>query len=308
MATVQRSGQPLRAARGNRHQSAAAVLLVVVTLLMPVAGAAAAEGGLLGRRDPMKASTSREARADAIRGIPLDKLDPAAQAAVQAILSNVTIFRRMPTRIIQCDTELYQFLLRHPDVVVSIWQAFGITQISLDQIGPDQYRLKDSAGTDGTVRVLYQNPETHLVYTEGKYEGPLSTKPTHGRGILLLRTGYIRQPDGRNYIVLRLDTFMQVEPGGAELLTKTFQPIVGKIADLNFVQTVAFVGSLSRTAEVNAPGVERLASKLANVQPEVRDELAQVAHRVAERATELPTGQSDEEPFVAQLPAESATQ
>lgn len=307
MARVQRSGQPLRAVGGNRHRTAT-IALLAITLLAAIPVAARAEGGLLGRPDPFKASISREAREDAIRAIPLDKLDPAAQAAVQSVLSNVTIFRRMPTRVIQCDAELYQFLLRHPDVVVSIWQAFGITQISLDRISPDQYRLKDSAGTDGTVRYLYQSPETHLIYTEGKYEGPLSTKPTHGRGILLLKSGYIRQPDGRDYIALRLDTFIQVEPGGAELLTKTFQPVVGKIADLNFLQTAGFVGSLSRTAEVNAKGVERLALKLTKVQPEVRDELGQVAHRVAQRAANVPLGESVEEPFVAQLPSESATQ
>ena len=256
--------------------------------------------------DPLKATSSREAREEAIRSIPLDKISGDAQATVKAVLSNVSIYRRMPVRMIQCDPEMYLFLVHHPDVIVNVWQVLGITQIALTQLETDCYRLTDSAGTEGTVRLLYQSPDTHLVYTEGKYEGPFSTRPTQGRVVLLMKTGYVRQPDGQCLITVRLDTFMQVEPGGVELLTKAFQPIMGKIADINFMQTIEFVGSLSRTAEVNCRGVQRLASKLSSVEPDVRDQFADVAQRIAEKAAAT-AGASPEEPLVARSAEETST-
>jgi hypothetical protein len=67
-------------------------------------------------------------------------------------------------------------------------------------------------------------------------------------------------------------------------LTKTFQPAVGKVADNNFLQTVGFLGSLSRTAETNTRSVQRLAQKLNGVQPEVREEFTVLAGQVAQRA------------------------
>ncbi len=292
-----------------RHSVAAVVLLFAGIFF---GGTATARGQMLlpGRSNPLKASTSRESREDAIGSIPLARLTPETQATVRSVLSNVTIYRRMPLRVIPCDPEMYLFLVRHPDVVVHIWQVLGITQISLEQLEADRYRLTDSAGTEGTIQLLYHSPDTHLVYTEGKYEGPLSTKPTRGRGILLLRSSFVQEPGGRSFISVQLDTFMQVEPGGVELLTKTFQPIVGKIADINFVQTVGFVGSLSRTAEVNCPGVQRLASRLTKVEPAVREEFAEVAQRVACKAAHLPlaTEEGLEEPIIARASDGTETQ
>ncbi|NLX94883.1 MAG: hypothetical protein GXY83_01775 [Rhodopirellula sp.] len=294
---------------GTERNLQGVALIALLTAGLAFGAVVSAQGQhLLARRsDPLKASSSREAREDAIRSIPLDKLTGDAQATVKSVLSNVSIYRRMPVQAIQCDPEMYLFLVRHPDVVVNIWQVLGITQVSLTQVDADCYRLTDSAGTEGTVRLLYQSQDTHLIYTEGKYEGPFSTKPTHGRVVLLLKTGYVRQSDGQCLITVRLDTFMQVEPGGVEVFTKTFQPIMGKIADINFAQTIGFVGSLSRTAEVNCRGVQRLASKLSSVQPAVRDHFADLAQRVAEKAAAVePQDGNRDVPLIAGSVEESS--
>ena len=62
--------------------------------------------------------------------------------------------------------------------------------------------------------------------------------------------------------------------------------MIAKTADGNFAQTVAFVGSLSRTAEVNARGVQRLAGKLNHVEPQVRKQLAAIAADIGKNADE----------------------
>ena len=108
-------------------------------------------------------------------------------------------------------------------------------------------------------------------------KGPLLARPVKGRGLLVLKTGYVRETNDRYYVTSRMDCFLNVEPAGAELLTKTVSPFVGKTVDSNFVLTLAFVGSLSRTAELNSRGVRRLASQLSHVQPEVRAEFSDVA-------------------------------
>ena len=99
-----------------------------------------------------------------------------------------------------------------------------------------------------------------------------------------MKTRYARQSNGRYHITSRMDTFLTIEPIGAELLTKTISPLLGKTADHNFTQTAMFVASLSRTAELNARSVRRLASQLNRVQPEVRAGFAEAATAVAQRA------------------------
>jgi hypothetical protein len=255
--------------------------------------------------DPNKATSSREAQLAAVQSIPMDRLDAQSRAKVSAVVSDVTIYRRMPTQVIQCDPELYLFLVRHPDVVVNIWEVLGVTQLKVRQTGPETFQVADGVGTQSMIQFLYRTHDTHLIYAEGRSDGPLFTKQVRGRGLLLLKTGYIREPDGRYYITNRLDTFLQLEPGGVELLTKTFQPLVGKVADSNFVQTAGFLGSLSKTAEANSRGVQRLAGRLEHVQPEVRQEFAAISLRIAQKAADLAAAKpGGQEPRVASRPQE----
>lgn len=253
-----------------------------LAVLVISGGRLQAASPLKARPNPSRGTTSRAACQSALRSIPLEKLDVTARAKVGSVLSNVTVFRRMPIQVVDCDPHLYLFLVRHPDVVVNIWQVLKISSLELREIGPAVYRMVESVGTLATVEFLYRSHDTHVIYAEGSYEGPLLARPVRGRCLMVLKSGYVRETDGRYYITSRLDTFLNVEPGGIELLAKAFHPLMGQVADDNFVQTVAFIGSLSRTAEVNCRGVQRLAGRLNHVQPQLRTQLGQLAAKIAQ--------------------------
>jgi len=262
--------------------------MVVSTVLVCAPRSAAGVGPLFGKSDPMGPKTHAAARANAIRSIPRDLLDREALAKVDAVLADTAMYRRLPIRVMPCDPDMYLFLVRHPDVVVNIWDVLKMSNLAMEQTGPKTFEIVDNAGTEGTVEFLYQSPDMHILFSEGRYYGPVFKKPITGRSIVVLKTGYVREPDGRYYITSRLDAFVQVDHEGLELLTKTIHPLVGKVADVNFVQTVAFVGSLSKTAEVDPDGVQRLAAQLDQVKPNVACQFAEVSNKVAIKANRTP--------------------
>ena len=262
----------LRARWGYAAIMAASVASATVALGSPPA------------RNAFDATNSDEARLSALKSIPYDQLDAGARAKVEGVLANVSVYRRMPVRIIESDPDLFHFLVRHPDVVVNIWEALGASQIQLREIAKDTFRVHDSGGTVAVAQVIYKSQDTYLIYAEGCYQGPLVIRPAKGRCLLILRTGTAHDSEGRCFVTSRLDSFLNLESNAAELITKAFEPLVGKIADANFIQSVSFVGSLSQTAQTNPRGVKRLASKLEHVQPELRDELAIMVERIAANA------------------------
>ena len=269
---------------------AALILWMVIPCATAAVGllnpALATDGGTFDRPRAASSqpSTGRTAKESAIRSIPFEKLDDTQRAKISALLSESHVFRRLPVHVGPCDPDLYLFLVRHPDVVVGIWEELGISQLKMKQIGPDKYQTHESSGTVGTSEFLYQDPNLHLIWIEGMFNGPLLTKPVRGTSLLILRTGYIREPGGRHYITSRLDTFTHIDNVGIEFITKTLQPSMGKVVDNNFTQTSAFVAGLSRTAEVNPRGVRRLAGKLHRVHPEIRQELGRLAYKVADKS------------------------
>jgi len=234
--------------------------------------------------DPHEATSSRRARKEAIAAIPFAELSLAEQEAVRGVIDDTAIYRRMPTTVVDCDPQMYQFLVRHPEVIVKIWDVLGVSNVTMDRTGENTYRVSDGQGTLGNVTMLHDGHDRQLIYAEGSYDGPLFRWPVRGKTVMLLRWGHLRETNGRYYVTARLDTFIQIERVGLELLAKTFQPLVSRAADLNFTETMGFVASLSRTAELKPRGIEYLASELTNIGPEVRRRFVTVSKSVAERA------------------------
>ena len=85
--------------------------------------------------DSAQGTSSGTAQREAIRSIPTSKLDAAGRVKVAAVLNNVTLYRRMPIRAVPCDPDLHLFLIRHPDVIVNIWEVLGVAQLKLRQSG-----------------------------------------------------------------------------------------------------------------------------------------------------------------------------
>ena len=233
-------------------------------------------------------TSNRQVREEALRSIPLDKLPAELRPRVAGVLNNTSLFRRVPVQVIDCDPDLYLFLARHPEVVVNIWQIMGISRVSLVRTGPNTYQGNDGAGTTGAITLCYSSYDTQIVYAEGAYEGPMFARPLRAQCVLVLRAGYVQETNGRYYITNRLDTFIHIDHAGLELVAKTFNSIVNKTVDVNFRETVAFVGTISHTAEGNAPGMQRLAAKLTGLEPAVRDEFSRISGEIgmknAERA------------------------
>src|SRR5262245_61329530 len=101
------------------------------------------------------ATSSHAARDEAVRAIPWKLMSPASRQTTQSILNNTSIYRRLPTRIIDCDTDLFTFLLQHPEVVIDVWRVMGISQVALSKMRDGSYRGTDGVGTTGTVRYMF---------------------------------------------------------------------------------------------------------------------------------------------------------
>ena len=230
------------------------------------------------------ALTDRATMQEALRAIPWERLGPEGKETVQQVTENTTVFRRMPTKTFICDPEMHVYLLRHPDVVVNIWELMGISKVRVDRMGDNSFRAVDGGGTTCDVEILFGAPEVHVIYAEGTYTGPLFKNQLHGKCVLMIRSSYQRTDDGQIQVTNTLDAFLQLENLGLELVAKTFQPMMGKAADFNFTECCTFVGRVSQAAEINPQSIQRMSGRLGHVKPAIRQEFAEVGARVGERA------------------------
>jgi hypothetical protein len=240
--------------------------------------------------DPNAADNSQQSQNEALRAVPLNKLNEEAQRKVMSVLESPSIYRRMPTKSIDCDPEMFLFVIRNPEVITNIWELMGISQMVAERTGPYAWKGNDGQGTQSQLELVYGTDEVHLLYGEGFYEGPLLKRKIAGRCVLLLRSGYGLGADYRAQVTNRLDMFLAIDNVGAELLAKTLQPLVGSTADANFTESAKFISKLSKTAEDNPDGMPRLANKLNRCDANVKQGFSNVAASVPQRVAERKSG------------------
>jgi len=257
--------------------AALAAGLVALALLVPAASA---------DQRANTGSTSAESRNEAIRALPLRSLEPNVRQKVAEVVSDPSLYRQTPVEVTACDPEMFQFLLRNPELVVNLWELMGISNVKLIRTGETTFRAADANGTVCNIQLVYGDHQQHVVYAEGVCSGPLLGKPIHVRCVLVIRSGFVREADGRYFVSGRMDTFIKVENAAVELIARTLKSIVVKSTDENFSESLAFVGKVSRTAEKNPDGMKRLSGRLAKVQPEVLKQFDALTDRVAERASQ----------------------
>lgn len=215
-------------------------------------------------------------------------MSPANRNVAQSIINDASIYRRLPTRVIDCDPDIFTFLLQHPEVVIDVWHVMGVSQVSLTKSPDGIYRGTDGAGTSGTVRYLFCNwgpnaQNVAVVYADGAYSGKPFVTPLKAQSVMLIRSSGIQETNGRRYVTVKIDSFVRVEQLGVEIVAKTVQPWINKTADLNTIETLTFVSNFSRTAERNPQGMQRLATRLSAVDEPTRTQLVNLCFRTAER-------------------------
>ncbi len=256
--------------------------------------------------------SSRETQNDAIRRIPAHQLAPDARQLINDVVENPSFFRRMPTTSIESDPEMFRHLVRHPEVLVNIWDVMGITKVQAKRTGPYTFTADDGVGTVCKCDLLYGNDNIHVYYGSGVYKGNMAPRPIHGRCVCVLYNQNGQSTMGEPVIKGSMDVFLKLDNLGADLLTRTLGPLVGKTADSNFTESAKFLTQISQVCTYNPAGAQIMASKLSKVDPHVRDEFSRIAERIAKKASRFDEAEQytavlgKDAPRSVQLPADVA--
>jgi hypothetical protein len=222
-------------------------------------------------------TTSKAQRAAAANRIPFDQLEEAVADKVANVVRDASIYRQLPVTSIKTDPDFYLTLLRYPEIIVSTWQLMGVTKMNSRRVAPFVLDCSDGAGTKTRTQLVYGDPHVNVYYSEGEYDGPMLFRKVTGKCVILVETRYEADEAGNPRTTTRMNLFLHIDNMAANLIARSIHPLVGTTADHNFVETLKFVESLSHSASINGPGVQRLADKLTGLDPDVRDRFRDVA-------------------------------
>ena len=163
----------------------------------------------------------------------------------------------------------------------------GISLLTLDPAGPQQWRMSDGYGTVGVLRLMHRQHSqdggaTLVFHGRGAYSGSLAPQALTGTCLLLVR----HRPappvgTGRPRHTMQIDAFLDADGVGLELVTRTLQPLIVRSGAANLHEISLFMQSLSEAAEENPQGFDRLTGRLSRISVEDRRTLATIGQNVA---------------------------
>jgi len=263
------------------------VVVALAAATPPRPAAADVADGSAARVD--SGSSSRESRRRALEALPLDRIPEPHRKAIEPCLRSATLYRRLPAETVACDAALLDFALTKPEAIVDMWRVLGISRLALDPVGPRQWRLSDGYGTVGVLRLVHQERQGRsgllVFHGRGAYTGPLSPRNLTGSCVLLVRHGpAMPAVDGRERQTVQIDSFLDMDGVGLEIVTRTLQPIIVRSAASNLHEICLFMTTLSDSARTNPAGVAQLAGRLQQTDAADRQTLATIARRAAQPA------------------------
>ncbi len=263
---------------------------------------------LVGAAEPwMKDSASSSAtQSNAVDRIPFARITGAAGENIRGVVDRPSFFRRLPTQTIECDPELYTLLVRHPEIIVNIWDLMGITKVEVKRTAPYVFKGHDGAGTTCRAELLYGTSDIHIYYGNGSYSGSLAARDIDGRCVCVLHSTAATNRAGHPTVTVTMDVFMKLDNFGADLLTRTLGPLVGKTADYNFVESAKFVSQLYELCRDNPVAAQQLGSRLTKIDPAVRAKFLSVAAKIAaDNPDAVDAGSVAQAPAKVQAPAKA---
>ncbi len=234
----------------------------------------------------VEGESSREAKLQAVQSVPFHRLSQNTGELLRDVLDNPSFFRRMPAQEIECDPQMFTFLVRRPEVMVNIWELMGITQVSTQRTSPFSFLANDGVGTTAKCDLVYGDRHLHIYYGTGNYDGSMTPRKMSGRCVCILQTRDSTDRAGVPTIQGTMDIFLKLDNLGADLITRTLGPFVGKTADYNFVETAQFMSQISQICTHNPAAAQGLAMQLNRVDSAVREEFASIAARIAANEAE----------------------
>lgn len=201
--------------------------------------------------------------------IPWEGIDPKIRPVLEEAVNHPTVYHRTRAEVFACNPELYLLLLHQPVLTTELWKATGL-EVDVKEIAPDRYRGSDGTTSSGQWEFVYKSPELNVIYLESQYRGRLFYGTLKTRSVLILRSVFFRETDGRSYVKHQLDGFVKAESGSLGPLAATFHPIFGRSVQITMQQALWFLSLMCRYSVYDPHSVARVVEQTDKIPHEVK--------------------------------------
>lgn len=225
-------------------------------------------------------SSTKALREQARQSLPFARLNVEQQRLANSVLSDVALFRRLPTVRCPIDSRVYQFFIDRPEVAVHVWKVLGISRLELTPTGPGTYTADTGDGSTGTIQILLRTPTQCVVFCEGMFKSPVLARPIKARALVALNANFQKQADGTEVVTHSVDMFVSFPSLTVETIARLVSPLSYKYADRNMEEITSFLRMMDLSMGRQPGWIEQLVILMDGLAKERREEVLKLTAEV----------------------------
>lgn len=205
--------------------------------------------------------------------IPWKSFDEKNRARISDVVEHATVYHRSPSEVFACRPELYLLFLYEPVTTLDLWKALGGSNATLDCVGPGQFQGVDGHVSSGRWEFVYRSPELNVIFAEGQYRGPLLGSTLETKSVLILRTAFFQERDGKWYVKHQLDGYVKAESGNLKPIARALKPVFQKNVESTMQESLWFVSLMCRYAQHDPQTIAHALDQSEKTSDAVRNQL-----------------------------------
>jgi hypothetical protein len=209
---------------------------------------------------------------DPAQVIPLDQVSARHRESVAEVIRDHSFHRQGKAETFPCNPRIYLALLNEPALTLALWQDLSPTPAKLHQVGPDRYQGTDGSGTTATWEFALRSPRLHVLLCDLDYLSPRGNARLQGRIVLIVRTGFFKEPNGDPWVRHDVEAYVKVDSKGWKAVAATLRPLIEKLLEDQVEEAGWFVSLMGRLVETYPNWASQTAMKQTHLRPEVRAE------------------------------------
>jgi hypothetical protein len=181
--------------------------------------------------------------------VGLDTLPAATREMLNKVLKAPTLTALSPADEFASSSEMYLWLLDHPDRVSLAWQRLKIAVIDIKANADGRFCWKDEQGSELCWRSVAQSGEGRIWYAEGKIRAGALLPTVPVKAVAVLRHGIKKAEGGDTMICHQVEVFLQTDSRTATLAMRLLGPAVPRMAQDGAEQMLLFFSAIARHVE-----------------------------------------------------------
>lgn len=210
-------------------------------------------------------------RTDPAEVLPMDQIDPRLRTSVAEVIRDHTFHQRGKPETFACNPRIYLSLLNEPALTLGLWKDLSPNPARLRQVSPGRYQGTDGAGTTATWEFALRSPRLHVLLCDLEYLTPRGNARLEGRIVLIVRSNFLREPNGETWIQHDIEAYVKIDSRGWRTVAATVKPIIEKVLDSQIEEAGWFVSLMARLVEMYPNWATTVATAQQDLSPEIRE-------------------------------------